>query len=243
MREPLIFLGSGIGAAVANHLWQSTVFAAIAGLLILFLRRNSASMRCALWIAASVKFLVPFSLLIGLGGLFPQRRPVSIEPQMAVYSAINVASRPFGILPPVTSPVQHTRWIESFVTLLPELLLSVWILGAVAVLLVWYRRWRRLSAIMRKATTAEDGREVEILRQLEAASEDRRTDCAYAVAGHDGAGHIRAKSCEAACHAAIDAAVDASRSAQIGSASQHERGSSVFAGHRQERAEVQRDEP
>jgi bla regulator protein BlaR1 len=168
MREPLIFLASGIGPALANHLWQSTVFAAVAGLLTLFLQRNPASVRCGLWLVASMKFLIPFSLLVGLGRLFPKPRPVSIEPQMMVYSAISVASRPFGTLPPVTSPVQHTHWIEGFVTLLPQVLLAVWILGVMAVLFVWYSRWRHLSAALRKAAVAEEGREVDILRRLEA---------------------------------------------------------------------------
>ena len=82
-----------------------------------------------------------------------------------VYSAIDVASRPFGTLPLVTSPVQHTRWIEGFVTLLPQVLLSVWIFGLLAVLFVWYSRWRRLSTTLREAAVAEEGREVEILRR------------------------------------------------------------------------------
>jgi bla regulator protein blaR1 len=50
---------------VANHLWQSTLFAAAAWLLTVALRKNHASVRYRLWLAASVKFLIPFSLLIG----------------------------------------------------------------------------------------------------------------------------------------------------------------------------------
>ena len=41
----------------ANHLWQSTLFAALAGLLTLAFRRNRAQVRYWLWLAASVKFL------------------------------------------------------------------------------------------------------------------------------------------------------------------------------------------
>jgi hypothetical protein len=52
-----------IGAPLANHLWQSTVFAGLAGLLTLFLRKNHASTRHLVWLIASVKFLIPFSLL------------------------------------------------------------------------------------------------------------------------------------------------------------------------------------
>jgi hypothetical protein len=41
---------------LANHLWQSTLFAAVAGLLTLTLRKNRAQNRHWLWLAASVIF-------------------------------------------------------------------------------------------------------------------------------------------------------------------------------------------
>src|ERR1700691_73087 len=54
--------------ALANHLWQSTAFAGIAGLLTLALRDNHARTRHWLWLIASVKFLIPFALLTAVGG-------------------------------------------------------------------------------------------------------------------------------------------------------------------------------
>ena len=54
---------------IINHLWQSTVFALLAGLLTLAFRKNRAQVRYWLWLSASVKFLLPFSLLLTLGGL------------------------------------------------------------------------------------------------------------------------------------------------------------------------------
>src|SRR5438046_7504082 len=56
-----------IAPALGNHLWQSTLFAITAGLLTLILRKNHARVRYWLWLAASVKFLIPFSLLVALG--------------------------------------------------------------------------------------------------------------------------------------------------------------------------------
>jgi hypothetical protein len=50
-----------------NHLWQSTVFAVMAGLLTLAFRKGQAGTRYWLWLAASVKFLVPFYLLVIVG--------------------------------------------------------------------------------------------------------------------------------------------------------------------------------
>ena len=53
--------------ALVNHLWQSTVVVLIAWLLTLTLRSNQARTRYWVWMIASVKFLIPFSLLIAAG--------------------------------------------------------------------------------------------------------------------------------------------------------------------------------
>jgi len=58
---------------LANHLCQSTVFAAAMGALTLPLKQNRAAVRYWLWLAASVKFLVPFSLLVNIGSQFGWR--------------------------------------------------------------------------------------------------------------------------------------------------------------------------
>ena len=49
------------------HLWQSTLCVFVAWLLTLALKNNRASVRYWVWLAASVKFLVPFSLLVSAG--------------------------------------------------------------------------------------------------------------------------------------------------------------------------------
>ncbi len=60
-------LWKDIAPGLGNHLWQSTLFAVAAGLLTFVLRKNHARARYWLWLAASVKFLVPFSLLVSVG--------------------------------------------------------------------------------------------------------------------------------------------------------------------------------
>jgi hypothetical protein len=68
-----------------NHLWQSTLFAAAMAALSLAFRNNHARTRYALWLAASLKFLVPFSLLVSIGDMAQWRnaryldRPRSIS--------------------------------------------------------------------------------------------------------------------------------------------------------------------
>src|SRR5437667_4919392 len=80
--------------AAANHLWQSTLFAVVAGLLTLILRKNHARARYWLWLAASVKFLIPFSLLIGIGSHLPWAR-ASAGTKAGLYFAMEEVSQPF----------------------------------------------------------------------------------------------------------------------------------------------------
>ena len=52
---------------LANHLWQSTALVFVAWLLALALRKNQARTRYWVWLSASLKFLLPFSLLADVG--------------------------------------------------------------------------------------------------------------------------------------------------------------------------------
>src|SRR5262245_2932077 len=82
---------------VANHLWQSTVFAVAAGLLAMALRKNHARTRYWIWWIASLKFLIPFSLLVGLGGYFTWQSsspPLSGEPYVSSV-VIEQVTQPF----------------------------------------------------------------------------------------------------------------------------------------------------
>src|SRR5262245_21186307 len=90
-------------SAFANHLWQSTLFAALVALLTLGFRQNRAAIRCWLWTAASVKFLVPFALLISIGSHF-QWRTASPMSQPGVVSVMNGISVPFTPPPSPAAP-------------------------------------------------------------------------------------------------------------------------------------------
>ena len=79
---------------LANHLWQSTLFAAAAGLLTLLLRNNRAHVRFCLWLAASVKFLVPFSLLMLVGGLMG-RHSLILPSSASVPVIVEQVNEPF----------------------------------------------------------------------------------------------------------------------------------------------------
>src|ERR1700693_2210882 len=59
-----------------SHLLQSTLFAGVAWLLALGLRRNRAQVRYWVLFAASMKFLIPFAALVSLGNLVPRQAAV-----------------------------------------------------------------------------------------------------------------------------------------------------------------------
>ena len=87
--------------AIANHLWQSTLFVCFIGVLVLVLRRNQARVRYSLWLAASLKFLVPFSMLIALGTQFGRQTQEEIPSSITL--AVDYAE-PFTFASIVESP-------------------------------------------------------------------------------------------------------------------------------------------
>lgn len=158
----LAFMLTGAGAALANHLWQSTLFGVAAWLTASQLRRNRAHIRHSIWLAASVKFLIPFSLLVDLGGLLqrPQLPPLSLQPTLS--SAMTVVGQPFSGLP------AHSLTLPQHATVLPEVLAGVWLCGIATVLLIWCTRWREVHRALHRAVSVKGGREFELLRRLEA---------------------------------------------------------------------------
>src|SRR6266853_1806867 len=160
-------LWTAFAPALGNHLWQSTVFVIMAGSLTLILRKNQARARYWLWLVASVKFLIPFSLLISIGSHLAWSRG-SAGTRAGLYFAMEEVSQPFS--QPTTSMISRaapSTASPSLTHLLPALLAAVWLCGFLVVVFVWYMRWRRISAAIRKAVQLREGREVDALRQLE----------------------------------------------------------------------------
>jgi len=154
---------TALGTPLANHLWQSTLFAAVAGLLTLALRKNRAQVRYWLWLTASVKFFIPFSLLIAMGShLGLSKSHVITEP--GVSFVMQEISQPFA--PASAVPTASTAFAAA-ARLLPTLLLLVWLWGCAGVLLFWWLRWRRVTGPLRGALPLQAGRELEALRRLE----------------------------------------------------------------------------
>jgi bla regulator protein blaR1 len=166
---------TAVAPALGDHLWQSTLFAIIAGLLALLLRKNFARVRYWLWLAASLKFLIPFSLLVGLGSHLASPR-VATGASQRFYQEIVQVSQPFTVttMPPAARPVVPATDSASLVHLLPVVLGAGWLAGLIVVLLIWCARWRQVAAILRNSEPMQKGRELDILRRLERVAKTRR---------------------------------------------------------------------
>jgi len=133
---------------LANHLWQSTLCVAAVWGATLALRKNRAAVRYWLWLAASVKFLIPFSLLAGIGGQLGWRpAPAIARPQFSV--VVNQISRPFTVL----AEVSPATAAPHATTVLPMVLLAIWLCGVALGIVFWLRSLRQIRAIQRGAKT------------------------------------------------------------------------------------------
>lgn len=154
-------------AALENHLWQSTLFAAVAGLMTLLLKSNRAQARYYLWLAASLKFLVPFSMLVWIGGRLGWRT-APVEPLGEIAFVAQRITTHLTDLASVrdTSSVMRAP-VSAAADAIPMLLLALWSCGFVTVLAVWATRWIKVHAGIRRASRLEEGPETEMLRALQ----------------------------------------------------------------------------
>lgn len=130
-----------------NHLWQSSCFAIVAGLLAFALRRNSPRVRYWAWLSASLKFLLPFALLVSVGHVVPR-------------SASNPAAVAFPLFPnsvvQIAEPIQPD-YIPAHASLpwTAIAICSVWALGFIAIVIARGRGWLRVHALLRGAMPIE----------------------------------------------------------------------------------------
>ena len=149
---------------LADHLWQSTLFAAAAALSMLALRKLSARIRYLVWLAVSVKFLVPFAWLVAIGSrLSPRHGAVSAGAGIYAVELAQLFTQPSSpiraaLTPAVNAPTEF-HW--------QALLLITWLVGTLVMLSAWLVRWGRVSARKRDSTLLFEGREASALRRLE----------------------------------------------------------------------------
>ena len=135
-----------------DHLWQSTLFAGVAGLLTLTLRANAARVRFWLWFAASAKFLLPFAGLAALGILLlpPPSAP------LPVLEAFVPAAAPYVVPVAHVMPAISAHTLATVAGPAPAfdwtlLLCALWAGGTLTIVVRWLARWRAMHAVLKAA--------------------------------------------------------------------------------------------
>ena len=143
-----------MSAALLDHLWQSSLFALVAWLMTRLLGHHQARLRFMIWLAASLKFLVPFSLLTYAGAqlgrwLAPAGHTGVAELARIADPWVNPASRLVASNPGGMS--------------FEQILLIAWGMGSAALLLRWWVRWLQIRSIVRLASPTRIAAPVPVL--------------------------------------------------------------------------------
>ncbi len=132
---------------LANHVWQSTAFAAVAWLMTMAFRGNRAQVRYWIWLSASVKFLLPFSLLVGAGNRLEWAPALGAMPATALMArSMAPVGQPLPGAWPFMPALPVARDWAAFA------IFGVWMCGFAAVALLRFRGWRRIRAAVRAST-------------------------------------------------------------------------------------------
>ncbi|MGA3133286.1 MAG: hypothetical protein ABSD59_21005 [Terracidiphilus sp.] len=147
--------------ALVNHLWQSTVVVGVAWLLAAALRKNHARVRYWVWMAASLKFLLPFSLLMGAGEWVRTLMPATAVVRPTVANAMEQITQPFAgaqfldVGPSIVAGhdgllLALNGWLVAFV--------AVWACGVLVVSTRFARGWWRVYVAKRAAQKTSNRR-------------------------------------------------------------------------------------
>lgn len=134
-------------AFIINHLWQSSCFTLLAGLLSFVLRKNSPKARYWVWLSASLKFLTPFALLVSLGSVVPRQSPHPVFPAAPVFpNTLVQIVEPLSPALKAAVPAQHPLpWV-------PVAIAVGWAFGFLAITLARCRSWLGVRAALRDGT-------------------------------------------------------------------------------------------
>lgn len=124
---------------VVIHLWQSTLCALVAAVVVALLRGREARIRHAVWLGASLKFLVPFSVLLALGASMGSMWPPVGPMPEPVREVLEQASR---VPAPLARQAGGAASAAAF-SVLPFLLVG-WAAGALVIVVRWTAEWRQV---------------------------------------------------------------------------------------------------
>ncbi len=163
LHELLARASAWLWPALANHLWQATVFAALVLGATLLLRGAPARLRYALWLIAALKFAFPAALLayaaapLGLDTLW--RASAGAVAAAPLLSSIAEPVAVAADSPDLVVGVAGARGHEEFLCALT----FAWLAGAAALALFWMRKRREFLRTVDAGVEAWAGREFEAL--------------------------------------------------------------------------------
>src|SRR5579863_8924350 len=146
-----------------NHLWQSTVAAGLAWLVCrTMLKANSPRVRFGVWLAVSLKFLIPFAALVEAGRWLGARPLLTVAHSQQVFDVVRgggsgLVTAPFRVAP---APQATIGWQY----IMAEAIAILWALGAGVVLFHWLRSWRTIRRAARNAMPAGNFQGVPVLK-------------------------------------------------------------------------------
>lgn len=148
---------------IADHLWQTTLFALLVFAATVALRRGPARVRHLLWMLASLKLLVPAAVLVFLA----EEAGINF---LWMISSTSQTGSDASLVQEISEPVlmisnSYHLTVSSFRALTHNelycLLSAVWLTGSLSLLLVWGTRRRRLLQALKLGRRVSAGREWE----------------------------------------------------------------------------------
>jgi TonB family protein len=170
IHQTLAALSQWFWPAFANHIWQTTLLAGLAGLAVVWLKRAPARARYAVWLMVFAKLLLPSTALLFVaqfwGGKLA-RLLTKTELPTASLTIIFENTQSLGefAAPFVTvefaAHATHTSHNELYC-----LLTAVWLLGIGFLLVGWLYQRRRFVQTLQIGWSITAGREFESLQRL-----------------------------------------------------------------------------
>jgi TonB family protein len=159
--------------SLGNHLWQSTLCVLAAALLARCIGLRYPQVRHGIWLAASLKFLVPFSLFVAAGQQLAFWTPPSLDMPL-VPVGLEVIGQPFAGWAIDVSAVGAADGPSGAGRLETVALVALWMMGAATTLGVRLKQRLRIGAIAARSPVLRDGREYEALQRVLARARMRR---------------------------------------------------------------------
>jgi bla regulator protein BlaR1 len=147
-------------AEVANHLWHCTLFAIAAALFALLLRWYQAKIRFWVWFAASVKFVIPFAMLMSFGA-HTASAPITRAAAGVSWASPTVVrmAQPFGLeseaAPTYRSASSERDWVIVTIT-------AIWLFGSLVIARKRWREWQVIRSALRSSIEAPIQAEIKV---------------------------------------------------------------------------------